>query len=57
MYSYVRQKEIHTAGPLVPNPSPFEVEMATAKLKKYKLPGIEQVMAKLTWNKEELPDQ
>jgi hypothetical protein len=29
----VRQIEIHTAEPLVPEPSPFEVEIAIAKLK------------------------
>jgi hypothetical protein len=29
----VRQTEIHTAEPLVPKPSVFEVEMATAKKK------------------------
>jgi hypothetical protein len=30
----VRQIEIHTAQPLVPEPSAFEVEMATEQLKK-----------------------
>jgi hypothetical protein len=29
----VRQAEIHTAEPLVPQPSTFEVEMAIEKLK------------------------
>jgi hypothetical protein len=33
--SDVRQIEIHTAEPLIPDPSPFEVEIAVAKLKKY----------------------
>jgi len=33
-FSDVRQKEIHTAEPLVPEPSAFEVEMAIEKLKK-----------------------
>jgi len=28
----VRQTEIHTAEPLVPEPSAFEVELATEKL-------------------------
>jgi hypothetical protein len=37
----VRQMEIHTAGPFVPEPRPFEVETAIVKLKKYKLPGTE----------------
>jgi len=30
----VRQREIHTAEPLVPEPSAFEVEMAMEKLKR-----------------------
>jgi hypothetical protein len=33
--SDVRQIEIHTAEPLVPDPSPFEVEIAIAKFRKY----------------------
>jgi hypothetical protein len=39
--SDVRQIEIHTAEPLVPEASPFEIEIeiAIANLKKYKLPG------------------
>jgi hypothetical protein len=32
--SDVRQIEVHTAEPLVPGPSPLEVETAIAKLKK-----------------------
>jgi len=32
----VRQTEIHTAGPLVPEPSAFEVALAIEKLKKKK---------------------
>jgi hypothetical protein len=35
----VRQTEIHTAKPLIPDPSTFEVESAIAKLKRYKSPG------------------
>jgi hypothetical protein len=31
--SNVRQIEIHTAEPLTPDPSPYEVEIAIAKLK------------------------
>jgi hypothetical protein len=38
-----RQMEIHTAEPLVPEPRPSEVEMSTAKLKKYKSPGSDQI--------------
>jgi hypothetical protein len=56
-------------GPLVPEPSAFQVDMAIEKLKRYKSPGIDQIKAggskicseirKLIsiWNKEELPDQ
>ena len=43
----VRQTEIHTAEPLVPEASAFEVEMATEKLKSHKLPGIDQIPAEL----------
>jgi hypothetical protein len=43
----VRQIEIHTAEPFVPDPSPFEVEIAIAKLKKYKLLGSDQILAEL----------
>jgi hypothetical protein len=43
----VRQIEIHTAKPLVPNPSHLEVETAIAKLKKYKSPGSYQIPAEL----------
>jgi hypothetical protein len=37
--SDVRQIEVHMAEPLVPGPSRLEVEIAIAKLKKYKSPG------------------
>jgi hypothetical protein len=69
----VRQIEVHTSEPLVPGPSHLEVEIAIAKLKKYKSPGSDQIPAELieaggeillseihinsVWNKEELPDQ
>jgi hypothetical protein len=43
----VRQIEVHTAEPLVPEPSAFEVEMATVKLNRHKSPGIDQVPAEL----------
>jgi hypothetical protein len=45
--SDVRQIEIHTAEPLVPEPSPFEVEIAIEKLKKYKSPGSDQILGEL----------
>jgi hypothetical protein len=43
--SDVRQIEIHTAEPLVPEPSAFELEMAFEKLKSHKSPGIDQIPA------------
>ena len=43
----VRQEEIHTAEPLVPEPSSFEVELAIEKLKNHKSPGIDQIPAEL----------
>jgi hypothetical protein len=36
----IRQTEIHTAEPLVPQPSAAEVEVAIRKLKRYKAPGL-----------------
>jgi hypothetical protein len=43
----VGQIEIHTAEPLVSGLSPSEVEIAIAKLKKYKLPGGFQIPEEL----------
>jgi hypothetical protein len=45
--SDVRQAEIHTAEPLVPEPSALEVELAIEKLKSHKSPGIDQIPAEL----------
>ncbi|PNF32825.1 hypothetical protein B7P43_G04341 [Cryptotermes secundus] len=45
--SDVRHTEIHTAGLLIPDPTPFEVESAIAKLKQYKSPGCDQIPAEL----------
>jgi hypothetical protein len=45
--SDVRQIEIHTTEPLVPDPSPFEVEIAIEKFEKYKLPGRDHIPAEL----------
>jgi len=39
----VGQAEIHTAEPLVPEPSASEVEFAIDKLKSHKSPGIDQI--------------
>jgi hypothetical protein len=43
----VRQKDIHTAEPLVPEPSLVEVEIAIGKLKSYKSPCTDQIPAEL----------
>jgi hypothetical protein len=45
--SDVRQADIHTAEPLVPEPSALEVELAIEKLKSHKSPGIYQIPAEL----------
>jgi hypothetical protein len=42
----VRHREIHTAEPLEPEPSAFEGEMATEKLKTHKSPGTDHIPAK-----------
>jgi hypothetical protein len=43
----IRQTEIHTAEPFVPEQSAAEVEIAVGKLKRYKAPGSEQIPAEL----------
>ena len=43
----VRQNEICTAKPLVPEPSAVDVEMAMERLKSHKSPGIDQISAEL----------
>jgi hypothetical protein len=43
----VRQIEIHTAEPLVPQPSSSEVEIAIEKLKSYKSSCIDQISIEL----------
>jgi len=43
----VRQTEMHTAKPLVPEPSAPEDESAAEKLKSHKSPGINQIPAEL----------
>jgi hypothetical protein len=45
--SDVRQIETHAAEPLIPGPSHLEVEIYIAKLKKYKSPGSDQILAEL----------
>jgi len=70
--SDVRQRSIHKAEPLVPEPSTFEFEMAIEKLKGHKSSGIHQIPAelikgggrticsvihKLIWNDKELAEE
>jgi hypothetical protein len=43
----VWQTEMHTAEPLVPERSAFDVELAIEKLKSHKSPGIDQIPAEL----------
>jgi prolipoprotein diacylglyceryltransferase len=43
----VRQMDIHTAEPLVPEPSLVEVEIVIGKLKRHKSLGTDQIPAKL----------
>ena len=45
--SDLRQTEIHTIEPLVPEPSAFLFEMAIEKLKRHKSPSIDQITAEL----------
>jgi hypothetical protein len=43
----IRQTEIHTAEPFVPEPIAAEVEVAIRKLKRYKASGSDQIQAEL----------
>jgi hypothetical protein len=43
----VRQMDIHTAEPLMPEPSLVEVEIAIGKLKSYKSPATDQIPTEL----------
>jgi hypothetical protein len=45
--SDVRQIEIHTADYLIPDPRPFEFQIAVAKMKRYKSAGSDQILAEL----------
>jgi hypothetical protein len=42
-----RQIRRYKAESLVPDPSPFYIEIAIAKLKQYKLPGIDKIPAEV----------
>jgi hypothetical protein len=46
-FNDVRQTYTRTAESLVPEASSLEVEIAIEKLKIYKLPGAEQILAEL----------
>jgi hypothetical protein len=52
--SDVRQIKVHVTEPLVPGPSRHEVEIAIAKLKKYKSPGGDQIPAELIQARNEI---
>jgi hypothetical protein len=43
----VRQTEMHTAEPFVPQPTASEIEVAIGKLKRYKSPGVDQIPAEM----------
>ena len=43
----IKHTAIHTAEPLVPEPSAFEVELATENLESHKSPGIDQIPTEL----------
>jgi hypothetical protein len=47
VFNDIRQTEINTAEPLVPERNAFEAEMATGKLKRHKSPDIDQIPAEL----------
>jgi hypothetical protein len=43
----VRQTEMHTGEPFVPEPSASEVAVAIGKLKRYKSPGVDEIPTEL----------
>jgi hypothetical protein len=45
--SDARQIEVHSAEPFVSNPIPYDVEIGIAKIKRYKSPGGDKILAKL----------
>jgi hypothetical protein len=45
--SDVWQREVHMADPVIPGPNRLEVEIAIAKLKKYKLQGSDEIPVEL----------
>jgi hypothetical protein len=52
----VRQMDIHMAEPLVPEPSPVEVEIAIGKLKRFKsLATHQQLRATVSFSNDSAP--
>jgi hypothetical protein len=49
----LRQTEMQTAEPIVPEPSASDVEVAIGKLRRYKSPGVDQITAELIQAGEE----
>jgi hypothetical protein len=45
--SGIRQRDIHTAEPLVPEPRVFGFEMVSETVEIYRLPGFDQIPAEL----------
>jgi hypothetical protein len=45
--SDVKQLKIYTGELLVLDPSPFHIEIAVAKMKRYRSPGSDQILAEL----------
>ena len=43
----IKHTDVHTAEPLVPEPSAFDVELAIQKLRSHKSPGTDQIPASL----------
>jgi hypothetical protein len=43
----VRQREVHTAEPLLPEPSVCKIKMVIEKLKRHKSPSMDQITAEL----------
>jgi hypothetical protein len=44
---YVRPTEMHTAEPILREPSVFGVEVTTEKLRRDQSPGIDQILAEM----------
>jgi len=47
MVNDVRQIEIYTVVPLLPEPSAFKVQIATEKLQRHQSPGFDQILGEL----------